>query len=163
MNRASQASAMTNLILEIFRLNGQLLNEGDRLTKPLELTSARWQVLGAVGLANYPMSVAQIGRRMGLTRQAVQRVANDLKKLKFIRFENNPDHVRAKLIVPTEKGQSALNKIAVIQAKWSSDLAKGIDEERLIDALEVLRELQSHCEQNVLAAASKGIKHAHEK
>lgn len=163
MKRAQQANAMTNLILEIFRVNGQLLIEGDRLTKPLELTSARWQVLGAVELANYPMSVAQIGRRMGLTRQAVQRVANDLERLNFIRFENNPDHVRAKLIVPTKKGLNALSEIAVIQAKWSNDLAKGIDEARLIDAFEVLRELQSRCEQTELAAASKGTGYAGEK
>ncbi len=146
ITRTPEADAMTELILEIFHLNGQLLLEGDRLTEPLGLTSARWQVLGAVELASHPMSVAQISRRMGLSRQAVQRVANDLEGQGFINFENNPDHVRAKLIVPTKKGQKVLRKIAVIQAKWSNALAKGIGKARLIDTLEVLTEIKSRCE-----------------
>jgi len=48
---------MTNLILEIFRVNGLLLAAGDRLTRDLGLTSARWQVLGA--LAEGPLTAAQ--------------------------------------------------------------------------------------------------------
>jgi hypothetical protein len=39
---------ITDLILETFRLNGELLTAGDRLVADLSLTSARWQVLGAV-------------------------------------------------------------------------------------------------------------------
>ena len=146
MKRTPAAIALTRLVLEIFRLNGQLLVEGDRLTKPLDLTSARWQVLGAIELAGQAMSVAQISRRMGLSRQAVQRVANDLKKHGFISFEDNPDHIRAKLIVPTRKGQEALAQIELVQLKWSNALASGIDEVRLVDAFDVLRTMSARCE-----------------
>src|ERR1700704_2902386 len=69
---------VTELILEVFRLNGRLLVAGDRLVADLGLTSARWQVLGAVALAAAPMPVAWIARNMGLTRQAVQRIVNEL-------------------------------------------------------------------------------------
>ena len=41
---------LTDLILETFRLNGALLAAGDRLLANPSLTSARWQVLRAVGL-----------------------------------------------------------------------------------------------------------------
>jgi DNA-binding MarR family transcriptional regulator len=63
-------AAMTDLVLEIFRVNGLLLAVGDRLTKELGLTSARWQVMGA--LADGPLTAAQIARKMGLKRQSVQ-------------------------------------------------------------------------------------------
>src|SRR5437867_1990266 len=70
--------AVTDLILETFRLNGQLLSSGDQLTRDLSLSSARWQVMGTVGIANTPLPVAQIARNMGLTRQSVQRIADVL-------------------------------------------------------------------------------------
>ncbi len=47
---------------------------GDQLLAEFGLTSARWQVLGAVALSGAPQPVASIARNMGLTRQAVQRV-----------------------------------------------------------------------------------------
>lgn len=146
MKRTPEADAITGLILEVFRLNGQLLHEGDRLSQPLGLTSARWQVLGAIGIAGHPMSVAQIGRRMGVSRQAVQRIANDLEALGFIAFKNNPDHARAKLVEPTAKGSKALKRIENIQAEWSNALAKGLDVARLGEAVELMRELRVRCE-----------------
>ena len=39
-------NVITDLILETFRLNGQLLAAGDALVSDVGLTSARWQVLG---------------------------------------------------------------------------------------------------------------------
>ncbi len=65
------------MILETFRFNGRLLAAGDRLTKELDLSSALWQVLGAIDEA--PLPVAQIARNMGLTRQSVRRMANVLR------------------------------------------------------------------------------------
>ena len=46
-----EAVLLTRLVLELFRLNGRLLAAGDAMTRDLGLTSARWQVLGAVRLA----------------------------------------------------------------------------------------------------------------
>lgn len=145
MKHTPEAAALTDLILEVFQLNGQLLTTGDRLSKTLGLTSARWQVLGSIDLAGHPLSVAQIGRRMGVSRQAVQRVANDLEALGFVTFESNPDHIRAKLVVPTAKGRKALNRITAIQIEWSNALAKGMDAARLSEAVEVVRESRLRC------------------
>lgn len=146
MKRTPEATALTDLILDVFRLNGQLLTEGDRLTKSLGLTSARWQVLGAIGLAGHPLTVAQAARRIGVTRQAVQRIANDLQSLGFTNFENNPDHARAKLIALTNKGRETLERLETRQIEWSNNLAKGIDGSQLRDAVRLLGDLQSRCE-----------------
>src|SRR5467141_3144788 len=68
--------ALTQLILDIFRLNGSLLAAGNELTRDLGLSSARWQVMGA--LAEGPLPAAQIARNMGLSRQSVQRLVDML-------------------------------------------------------------------------------------
>ena len=70
--------ALNGLILDVFRLNGDLLAAGDILVGDLGLSSARWQVLGAIALSPVPLPVAHIARNMGLTRQAVQRVVDDM-------------------------------------------------------------------------------------
>ena len=44
--------ALTGLVIEVFRLNGDLLAAGDALVGDLGLTSARWQVLGAIALSH---------------------------------------------------------------------------------------------------------------
>src|SRR5439155_1035334 len=42
------------LMLDLFRLNSLLLTAGDRLVARLGLTSARWQILGAIVAADHP-------------------------------------------------------------------------------------------------------------
>ena len=99
--------AVTDLVLEVFRLNGELIAMGDAMVAEIGLTSARWQVLGAIALSNTPLPIAQIARNMGLTRQAVQRVANELEAEGFVRFAPNPHHQRAKYVLLTRKGEAA--------------------------------------------------------
>ena len=65
----TQAGALvTSLFLEAFRFNGRLLAAGDQLVAGLGLTSARWQVLGAVALADRPQPVALFGIYMFMSR-----------------------------------------------------------------------------------------------
>ena len=71
--------SLTDLIIGVFRLNGALLVSGDALVEDLGLTSARWQVLGAIALSPVPLPVAHLARNMGLTRQAVQRSVDEMR------------------------------------------------------------------------------------
>src|ERR1700723_1483617 len=103
----SRGDAITDLVLETFRLNGRLLASGDVLVADLGLTSARWQVLGAIALSPVPLSVAQIARNMGLTRQAVQRLVNEMGAEELVQFRPNPHHQRAKRVVLSAAGKSA--------------------------------------------------------
>jgi DNA-binding MarR family transcriptional regulator len=121
-----EGALFTELVLEVFRLNGRLLTAGDELTRDLGLTSARWQVLGAIALAAAPLPVARIARTMGLTRQAVQRVANELAGEGFVRFVANPDHKRAKLVTLTERGRDAYARASQRQARWANRIAAGL-------------------------------------
>ncbi len=142
LQRTLSGQELTKLILEVFRLNGALLKAGDKLTKPFGLTSARWQVLGAIEQEGEPLSVAQISRRMGLSRQAVQRIANGLEKIGFVTFNANPDHKTAKHIKLTSKGQQSLNQIDAAQIEWVNQLAKNIDSNELRTALNLLQKIK---------------------
>ena len=123
--RTPAADAFTNLIVETFRFNGLLLGAGDRMTNPLDLTSALWQVLGAID--ENPLPFAQIARDMGLTRQSVRRSANVLKDRGFVEFRDNPNHKRAKLVALTEQGRRVLDQVTAIQIQWSNRLTEGLN------------------------------------
>jgi DNA-binding MarR family transcriptional regulator len=134
-----QGAELTELVLDVFRLNGALLVAGDRLVGDIGLTSARWQVIGAAALSPVPLSVAAIARNMGLTRQAVQRVVNDLAEADLVRFAENPHHRRAKLVLLTHAGTAAHRAAMARQVPWANRLAAGLDNRGIGAARIVLR------------------------
>ena len=132
-------AAITDLVLETFRLNGRLLAAGDALVADLGLTSARWQVLGAMALSAVPLSVAQIARNMGLTRQAVQRLANEMAADGLVRFAPNPHHQRAKLVLLTAAGKTAFAAVMKRQSAWATELGSGLSAGKIEAAAVMLR------------------------
>src|SRR5712691_10630849 len=142
----TRAEALTELMLEVLRLNGRLLASGDRLVADIGLTSARWQVLGAVALAGNRLPVAHIARNMGLTRQAVQRTVNELAAAGLVDFAPNPYHRRAHLVVLTASGSDAYRAAMDRQAPWASQLAQALDEHKIRLATRALRTLVQRLE-----------------
>lgn len=132
--------AFTALLIEVFRFNGQLLSVGDALGRDLGLTSARWQVVSSVREA--PLSVAHIARNMGLTRQAVQRVVNQLAVEKLIAFTDNPHHRRAKLVALTADGRAALEAVISRHERWVNEVAAGFDPQAIQAAAETITRLR---------------------
>ncbi len=135
-------AAITDLVLETFRLNGRLLAAGDALVGDLGLTSARWQVLGAIALSAVPLSVAQIARNMGLTRQAVQRLANEMQGDGLVRFAPNPHHQRAKLVLLTPAGKMAFAAVMKRQSAWATELGRGLNAKPIETAAVMLRTIR---------------------
>jgi DNA-binding MarR family transcriptional regulator len=152
-------AALTELILEIFRLNGVLLTEGDRLVGDIGLTSARWQGGGAAYLSPVPLPVAAIARNMGLTRQAVQRVANDLEQAGFVQFAPNPHHQRAKLVLLTASGTAAYRAAIARQAPWANRIAAGLDHRRIRAARTLLHGISQQLDGKQQTAAEPREQH----
>lgn len=146
--RSSEGAAVTRLILAVFRLNGRLIEAGDRLTAPFGLSSARWQVLGPIEQG--PMTVAKIARAMGLRRQSVQRLVGALAADGFVELTANPAHRRAPLVALRERGLAALTKINAIQAAWANGLAVPFTARRIAEAAQLVETLADR-----LAAGSR--------
>lgn len=110
------------LILEIFRVHGRLLQHGDRIAAPHGLTSARWQALGA--LRDGPRTVPQMGRMMGVSRQAMQRTINTLAIEGLVASNPNPDHRISPLFHLTAAGRQRLEAVNADQSVWLSRIAQ---------------------------------------
>lgn len=152
----SKGEAVTELILEVFRLNGRLLAAGDALVSDVGLTSARWQVLGAVAMSAVPLPVAHIARNMGLSRQAVQRLVNEMESDGLVRFAANPHHQRAKLVLLTARGRSAFDAAMKRQGPWAAMLSDGTSKTQVEAATATLRAILKRLEKET----EKGHGHA---
>ena len=129
MNKAKRTpagDALTDLILDLFRVNSLILTAGDRLVARLGLTSARWQILGAMVAAERAQPVAWLARDMGANRQNVQRIINDLHKEGLVTFEANPHHRRAQLVILTDKGKQTFDAAMRLQTPWINSLSEGL-------------------------------------
>ncbi|RWO64924.1 MAG: MarR family transcriptional regulator [Mesorhizobium sp.] len=146
--RTPAGNALTDLILDLFRLNSRMLTSGDRLVADLGLTSARWQVLGAVVTAERPQPVAWLARDLGASRQNVQRIVNDLHREGLVAFEANPHHQRAQLVVLTDKGRQTFDAAMHLQAPWIENLADGLLVEDINNTHRVMTALRKKLEGN---------------
>ena len=85
---------------------------------------------------------------MGLTRQAVQRLANEMERDGLLRFAVNPNHQRAKLVVMTPRGQAAYGGAMKRQVPWAEALTQGLTAQQIAAATVILKGLRQRLERN---------------
>jgi DNA-binding MarR family transcriptional regulator len=139
LEQTEDGMLLTDVILTTFRLNGRLMEVAQRLAAEGGITAAWWQVLG--GVLDEPRTVAEIGRRMGMTRQGVQRVADLLVEHGLAEYRPNPTHRRAKLLACTESGYWAVRRISLAQHPWSNRIGAEVGADELRDTLETMRRI----------------------
>jgi DNA-binding MarR family transcriptional regulator len=144
--RTREGEKATEVILSAFRANGLLLAAGDLLAAEYGLTSARWQVIGAIALAERPLTVPQIARRMGLARQSVHTTVNRLLADGMVELVSNTDHRRSQLVCLTERGRARYRAVDEKQAAWVNQLAAGLPGSELETTARVLGELCARLE-----------------
>ncbi|ADD43693.1 MarR family winged helix-turn-helix transcriptional regulator [Stackebrandtia nassauensis] len=130
---------LSGAALTSFRLSGQFLAVAEKLARPVGLTAAWWQVLGAV--LREPLPVAGIARAMGITRQSVQRIADRLVNDGLAEYLPNPAHRRAQLVRPTQAGYDAVRKIDPAHAAFAHRLTQAMGAEELEAALKAMTTL----------------------
>ena len=139
--RTRGGEVLTELILQTFRVYGDLLAEGDQIAGEYGQSSSRWQVLGAIDAS--AETVPGIARTMGLTRQSVQRTVDLLEADGLIRYRDNPAHRRSRFVEMTTQGRKVYEAITAVQMDWVNVLARRMNVriQEMHSALDVLRRL----------------------
>lgn len=144
--RTPAGDALTELVLETFHFYGLLRESSDRRIEHLGITSTLWKVLAALGDA--PLSMAQIARNMGLTRQSVRRSVNRLKDKGLVACSENPDHQRAKLVGLTAEGVLLLDAITKIQIHWANEVSSTLNADALNQVVETMKRIEKQMNDN---------------
>lgn len=106
---AAKAQAYRALIADVYELAAvsRRISEADAAERGV--TVAQWHVLSV--LSGGDATVPDIASRLGLTRQAVQRVAGELVEAGLAARHDNPEHARSSLYRATEAGLGRLEQL----------------------------------------------------
>ena len=132
-----------SLVGEIYLTFGSLRSLFGTSNARLNMAALEVITLGAVVEQPVPLTVAQIGRLCGYSRQAVQRAAHALISAGLVRAEPNPRHKRAPLLVATPLGEETKIRSEACLRLLAGDLSGTLDPEnvsRLTGGLRQFRE-----------------------
>lgn len=124
--QALPVEGLAPMIADIYELAGLMRVRGDSIAATVGQTQARWQVLSAAS-TEPRLSVPQIARRLGITRQAVQRTADLLVGEGFAHFADNPDHKASPHLILTQTGQDILARLTRAARVGHQELAARLD------------------------------------
>ena len=139
----TRAESYRLLVADVYELAGVSRGSSEQIASAQGQTVARWHVMSV--LSDQAFTVPAIARRLGLTRQSVQRVADELVDEGVVKRSGNPDHQRSPLLALTTEGRETLRKIVIASdADRSQRLARaGVTVAELDAARETLRKLLS--------------------
>ena len=130
---------LTALIIPVIRLEAHFSRAGEAIAAAAGQTLARWLTLEMV--ADEPATVAQVARKLGLTRQSVQRIADLLDQEGLTEYLDNPAHQTSKLVRLTPRGRQTLRSIQAEQRAWANQVGARIGEANLRHASRVVEQL----------------------
>jgi len=116
------AALLPLIVADVFELAGRFRDDGEAIARAVGQTQARWQVMSAASAD--PRTVPQIARRLGVSRQSVQRIADLLVTENWAAFEPNPDHRGSPFLVLNARGRQALARITNTAGKTHAQLAR---------------------------------------
>jgi DNA-binding MarR family transcriptional regulator len=109
MNDDERNLEIQGLAADLFEVAGVMRRDGEAIARRVGQSQARWQVMWVA--ATGELTVPTIARRLGVTRQHVQRTANGLVADRLATFDANPDHRRSRLLRLTPRGHEILEEI----------------------------------------------------
>lgn len=117
------------LVADVFHAAGEMRRAGEAIAAEAGQTQARWQVMSVISEDDW--TVPDIARRLGVARQGVQRIADELAADGLAAFAANPRHQRSPHLRLTTKGQATLAAITDVARRANHDVA------RLLGATEI--------------------------
>ena len=149
MTKAEKMTALTAAVRTVFN---RLKALGDDLHGDLEVTAAMRAVMETLA-ADGAMTVPQIARLKGVTRQHIQLLSDALIAAGLAAVKENPAHRRSSLIALTYKGRRTFAKMRAREVPLVAELADEFDAQELDRAATVLTRLAARLEARLKESA----------
>jgi DNA-binding MarR family transcriptional regulator len=107
--RDQQMDAFALLVADVYDAAGVLRRLGEQTAATAGQTQARWQVLSVISDGDWTVPMA--ADRLGTSRQAVQRIANELVDEGLAAFDENPRNQRSPFLRLSPDGRTRLDAI----------------------------------------------------
>lgn len=119
-----------------------------------EITMKQWLLLAMAGTSKEPLTLTQLGKLMGCSRQNVKKLALALEKKKFLKLQKNEKDNRATCLLFDEKMDEYAMKVGSMQMDVLKLLFENFSEEeiqqyfnctmKLYDGIEKVEEYVTH-------------------
>lgn len=157
---AESIESLDMLAFQIFRIHHLIQENSEWLFNDLGVTHSRARIIIGLSKQNKPTSISELARSIGLTRQAVQRLANQLIDEGILCIDADSQSNKSKLLQLTESGTTLYLEIRrrrnllieqALDEKSLSKLVSARDSLHILeDTLENLRNDEVRAELNPL-------------
>lgn len=143
----SGVQAYRELIADVFELAGRSRRTSDAFARRFGQSAARWHVLSVI--LEEALPVPRIADRLGVTRQSVQRVVDELAADRLVELVENPEHRRSSLVQITSSGRAVAEELfdSSSEARASMLARADVSPEELRRASKTLRRLLDHVDE----------------
>ncbi len=139
MNAKPLHDSYALLVADVYQAAGEMRRAGEAIAAQAGQTQARWQLMSVVSDGQW--TVADAARRLGVARQGVQRIADELVADGLAVYVPNPRHQRSPFVQLTEIGQEALAKITAAARRSSQRMVRVVTADQMSEARDVLRRI----------------------
>jgi DNA-binding MarR family transcriptional regulator len=147
-NRTPAGKVMEELIIAILRNFFLLRAVGKQTGTVTSWGGGYWGLLRSLKLEG-AQTVPQLARSRSVSRQHIQKLANEMLQDGVIELVDNPAHKRSKLLHLTPKGEIILQELSAKIALDAENLAQKIDIEDLQIAFKVMELLSSELDKMI--------------
>lgn len=142
MNRQPRPDeAFSLLVADVFDAAGVMRRYGEQVAASAGQTQARWQLMSVVSSGDWTVPMA--AERLGTSRQAVQRIANELVGERLATFAENPRHRHSPFLHLSRKGAHLLDVITAQATRRHKTLAEDLRGIDLVGLRSTLRHVTS--------------------
>lgn len=130
--------SISRLSHQVFKLNGLLHEEGMRMSKGSPVNPSRWRILGVLVRSNTPLTVPQIAREFGQSRQSVQRLVDAMHADGYLDYIHNPAHAKSRLVGLTQIGEQTYESLIDQREASLSNMAEALDNDLMLQTEKLL-------------------------
>lgn len=139
--QAESEDKLDQVVDEVTALATLLRRPGNRIARAQGLSLSQYGVLGR--LQSSPgLTVAQLARQQGNSRQSMRVLVNRLATQDLVRYAANPDHQRSQQVHLTFAGRRALRTANRRQSAWRTELRSLVTHVELQLCLSVLERMR---------------------
>lgn len=138
----AKVTAYRLLMANVYELASVSRRNSETFARQQNVTVTQWHTMSVLS-DDHVASVPQIAARLGVTRQAVQRVANQLLDSRYVEGVSNPRHETSPLLRLTTAGQDVLTTLWEVSDGPRAEMLAGVDAAELVEAADLVQVLIS--------------------
>jgi DNA-binding MarR family transcriptional regulator len=146
--QVAASEAIQELMIETTAMFFLLRAAGKQIGAVTASDGGYWGMLRSLKLEG-PQTVPQLARSRPVSRQHIQKLANEMVAEGVLEWADNPAHQRSRLLQLTFKGEGSFQEISERIAQVAEGFAEGMNAEELQVSVRVLRQLREKLKQSL--------------